>query len=106
MALFKAALLAALPLAYGQGLQTDLPPYAAHDQAEAPFPDTTYPNHTVPWAIAGAQSNQTSPPKYPSPWGTGLGDWAAAYAKAEAFVSQLTLTEKVNLTTGVGWEGD
>jgi beta-glucosidase len=36
----------------------------------------------------------------------GSGDWAAAYAKAKAFVGQLTLVEKVNLTTGVGWEGE
>ncbi|KAK5087326.1 hypothetical protein LTR16_008059 [Cryomyces antarcticus] len=34
----------------------------------------------------------------------GSGGWAAAYQKAQAFVSQLTLIEKVNLTTGVGWE--
>ncbi|CBY00592.1 similar to beta-glucosidase [Plenodomus lingam JN3] len=33
----------------------------------------------------------------------GTGDWAAAYEKARAFVSQLTLLEKVNLTTGTGW---
>ena len=44
----------------------------------------------------------TSPPSYPSPWGSGAGDWGAAYEKAHAFVSQLTLLEKVNLTTGVG----
>ncbi len=44
----------------------------------------------------------SSPPSYPSPWGSGAGDWAAAYEKARAFVSQLTLLEKVNLTTGVG----
>jgi beta-glucosidase len=54
----------------------------------------------------GAQTNQTSPPRYPSPWASGLGDWADAHARAVAFVSQLTLTEKVNLTTGVGWEGE
>jgi hypothetical protein len=36
-----------------------------------------------------------SPPVYPSPNGTGAGDWKAAYAKAQAFVSQLTLSEKV-----------
>lgn len=35
----------------------------------------------------------------------GTGDWASAYARAKEFVSQLTLLEKVNLTTGVGWEG-
>lgn len=44
----------------------------------------------------------TSPPSYPSPWGSGAGDWGAAYEKARAFVSQLTLLEKVNLTTGTG----
>ena len=43
-----------------------------------------------------------SPPSYPSPWTSGEGDWAAAYEKARAFVSGLTLLEKVNLTTGVG----
>ena len=43
----------------------------------------------------------TSPPSYPSPWGTGAGNWSDAYTKARAFVSQLTLLEKVNLTTGV-----
>ncbi|KAI2637407.1 glycoside hydrolase family 3 protein [Xylaria nigripes] len=30
--------------------------------------------------------------------------WEEAYAKAKHFVSQLTLAEKVNLTTGIGWE--
>jgi hypothetical protein len=35
----------------------------------------------------------------------GLG-WDDAFTKAQAFVSQLTLAEKVNLTSGVGWEGD
>ena len=37
---------------------------------------------------------------------TGQGEWADAYAKAKDFVSQMTLLEKVNLTTGVGWEGE
>jgi beta-glucosidase len=35
----------------------------------------------------------------------GGNEWADAYEKAQQFVSQLTLLEKVNLTTGVGWEG-
>ena len=44
-----------------------------------------------------------SPPNYPSPWMDPNADgWTDAYAKAKAFVSQLTLMEKVNLTTGVG----
>ncbi|KAI5251760.1 putative beta-glucosidase [Aureobasidium subglaciale] len=71
-----------------------------------PFPGTNYPGSEVPYAVAGAQFNQTSPPYYPSPWGTGAGEWASAYEKAIAFVSQLTLAEKVNLTTGVGWESE
>lgn len=32
--------------------------------------------------------------------------WEAAYQKAIAFVSDLTLLEKVNLTTGTGWTQD
>lgn len=36
-----------------------------------------------------------SPPVYPSPNGTGIGDWADAYTKARALVAQLTLEEKV-----------
>lgn len=49
---------------------------------------------------------------YPAPWAVGdnaaAADpaWAEAYTQAIAFVSNLTLTEKVNLTTGTGWEAD
>jgi len=58
-------------------------------------------------AIAGAQNDgDVSPPSYPSPWAHGGDDWQVAYQKAQAFVSQLTLLEKINLTTGVGWEGE
>ncbi|CAG9952137.1 unnamed protein product, partial [Clonostachys rosea f. rosea IK726] len=48
-----------------------------------------------------------SEPHYPSPWmDPAAPGWEQAYAKAKDFVSQLTLLEKVNLTTGVGWMGD
>ena len=70
------------------------------------FPNSTYPGAVDPAAVPGAQSYQKSDPFYPSPWMSGQGDWASAYAKAKDFVSQLTLLEKVNLTTGVGWEGE
>lgn len=75
---------------------------ASKDNYGAPNPDTVYPGFESedPAAIAGSQSFQRSPPKYPSPWTEGLGDWGVAYDKARAFVSQLTLAEKVNLTTG------
>jgi len=44
-----------------------------------------------------------SPPVYPSPWmDPEANGWQDAYVKAKDFVSQLTLLEKVNLTTGVG----
>jgi beta-glucosidase len=49
----------------------------------------------------------TSPPYYPTPWMDSAADgWEEAYQKAKDFVSQLTLLEKVNLTTGVGWESE
>lgn len=45
----------------------------------------------------------SSPPHYPSPWmDPQASGWEEAYIKAKAFVSQMTLAEKVNLTTGVG----
>ncbi|RJE26157.1 hypothetical protein PHISCL_01507 [Aspergillus sclerotialis] len=39
---------------------------------------------------------------YNPPISDGYGNWSAAYEKARHFVCQLTLTEKVNFTTGVG----
>lgn len=44
-----------------------------------------------------------SPPHYPSPWmDPHAPGWEVAYAQARDFVSQLTMLEKVNLTTGIG----
>ncbi|KAJ4010586.1 beta-glucosidase [Fusarium irregulare] len=66
----------------------------------------------VPGTLAGvkiARDNDLaySPPHYPSPWmNPNAPGWEDAYAKAKEFVSQLTLLEKVNLTTGVGWENE
>lgn len=49
------------------------------------------------------RSLASSEPFYPSPWMDPNADgWQDAYVKAKAFVSQMTLAEKVNLTTGVG----
>ncbi|CAI7652711.1 unnamed protein product [Penicillium pancosmium] len=55
-------------------------------------------------SVASASDLAYSPPYYPSPWSTGDGEWAEAYRRAVEFVSNLTLPEKVNLTTGAGWE--
>ncbi|KAI9836146.1 MAG: hypothetical protein M1837_003455 [Sclerophora amabilis] len=65
---------------------------------DPPAPDAYAPEPPAAGDLA------TSPPFYPSPWGSGSGDWDGAYTKAREFVSQLTLAEKVNLTTGVGWQ--
>ncbi|KAK9446615.1 glycosyl hydrolase family 3 N terminal domain-containing protein [Limtongia smithiae] len=49
----------------------------------------------------------TSVPVYPAPLGgrnSQDNDWLDAYDKARAFVTELTLLEKINLTTGTGWE--
>ncbi|KAJ9138108.1 Beta-glucosidase [Pleurostoma richardsiae] len=62
--------------------------YGGHVSAQSVITDDTY--------FYGL-----SPPVYPSPEGTGVGDWANAYAKAKALVGELTLEEKVNLTGGV-----
>jgi len=66
------------------------------------FPNATYPDAVDPAATAGSVFDESSRPFYPSPWANGKGDWASAYAQAKAFVSQLTLLEKINITTGVG----
>jgi beta-glucosidase len=51
----------------------------------------------------GKRELATSDPFYPSPWmNPDANGWQEAYAQARAFVSQMTLLEKVNLTTGVG----
>jgi hypothetical protein len=71
------------------------------------FPNTTYPGAVDPSAETGAEFLQTSDPFYPSPWiKSGVIGWEDAYAKAKDFVSQLTLMEKINLTTGIGLVSD
>lgn len=46
-------------------------------------------------------SYYTSPIVLPSPNTTGTGGWTEALARAQEFVSQLNLTEKVYMVTGV-----
>lgn len=67
----------------------------------APFPQATYEGAESP-NPATKEPADFSPPYYPSPWASGKSDWGPAYQKARAFVGQLTLLEKVNLTTGIG----
>ena len=44
-----------------------------------------------------------SPPWYPSPQGGTLESWKDSYEKATGMVAQMSLVEKVNITTGTGW---
>ncbi|KAK0739633.1 glycosyl hydrolase family 3 N terminal domain-containing protein [Apiosordaria backusii] len=41
-------------------------------------------------------------PYYPAPYGGWVASWEEAYSKAEALVSQMTLAEKTNITSGIG----
>ena len=57
----------------------------------------------IPLQLDARDGLAFSPPHYPSPWmDPKAAGWEDAYAKAKAFVSQLTLLEKVNITTGTG----
>ncbi|KAF9025178.1 beta-glucosidase [Hymenopellis radicata] len=63
---------------------------------------TPYPS---PTATGGAPSDPQSPPEAGSNQVPDFsGAWATAYEKAKAMVANFTLEEKVNVTTGVGWE--
>ncbi|KAK0392942.1 hypothetical protein NLU13_2436 [Sarocladium strictum] len=44
-----------------------------------------------------------SPPWYSSPKGGSVRQWADSYRKAASMVANMTLPEKVNITTGTGW---
>jgi hypothetical protein len=59
----------------------------------------------VPDSAPSGFAQWTSPIVVPSPNVTGAGDWASAVARAKSLVAQMTLQEKVNLTTGQGLNG-
>jgi hypothetical protein len=44
-----------------------------------------------------------SEPWYPTPKGGSVNSWADSYAKAKIMVENMSLLEKVNITTGTGW---
>lgn len=71
--------------------------------AAAPFPNSYYAS-LADEGVSVGEFNATSAPKYPSPWMDGSGGWEEAYARARDFVAQLTVPEKVNLTSGTGWQ--
>lgn len=55
----------------------------------------------IPDAAPAGFEEWTSPITLPAPAVVGQGDWKTAVARAQKFVAQLTLEEKINVTTGV-----
>jgi len=47
-------------------------------------------------------SEYTAAPYYPTPPGGWIEDWKSSYAKAQLVVANMTLAEKINMTTGTG----
>jgi beta-glucosidase len=59
------------------------------------------------WAYkASVPLDGLSPAWYPAPKGGADPAWEESYKKAAELVKQMTLIEKVNITTGTGWSMD
>ncbi|KAL5353173.1 hypothetical protein ACLOAV_001206 [Pseudogymnoascus australis] len=57
------------------------------------------------WVYSMVPVDGESPPWYPSPLGGEIDTpWKESYAKAAKLVEKMTLPEKVNVSTGVGWQ--
>lgn len=58
----------------------------------------------VVYKFRAAPPTGQSPPWYPTPKGGIAASWAESYRKAAVMVQNMTLPEKVNITTGTGWQ--
>ncbi|KAJ5566760.1 CAZyme family GH3 [Penicillium sp. DV-2018c] len=59
----------------------------------------------LPWSSSGATGNEfQADPWYPTPLGGTSKQWAESYIKAQEMVKKMSLPEKVNITTGTGWQ--
>jgi beta-glucosidase len=55
------------------------------------------------WVYKSAPKDGLSPPWYPTPLGGTVKSWEASYEKARQMVGKMSLAEKVNITTGIGY---
>ena len=55
------------------------------------------------WVYKSAPQDGLSPPWYPAPIGGTINEWQDSYRKARQMVAQMSLVEKVNITTGTGY---
>ncbi|KAI9697375.1 MAG: hypothetical protein M1836_004653 [Candelina mexicana] len=55
------------------------------------------------WVYNFTPTDGLSEPWYPTPLGGSLKSWEESYQKAEKMVKNMSLVEKVNITTGIGW---
>ncbi|RDB28467.1 putative beta-glucosidase L [Hypsizygus marmoreus] len=62
---------------------------------------TTTGTTSIPTTSTSLTTTQSAPSSTPSNLSP---EWAAAYGKAKVAVAKLSLTDKVNLATGVGWQ--
>nr|POE59322.1 putative beta-glucosidase e [Quercus suber] len=58
------------------------------------------------YKVGGVPEDGESEPWYPAPRGGTVEAWRLSYEKAAKLVGQMTLVEKVNVTTGTGWSMD
>jgi hypothetical protein len=55
------------------------------------------------WVYKSAPKDGLSPPWYPTPLGGTTKSWEESYKKARQMVGDMSLVEKVNITTGTGY---
>ncbi|WPH00256.1 Hypothetical protein R9X50_00308000 [Acrodontium crateriforme] len=65
-----------------------------------PHPATAQNDSAIAANLEHFWSYGRSPPVYPTPQGSGISGWEAAYEKAKALVAQMTNDEKNNITYG------
>ncbi len=56
------------------------------------------------WVYKSAPKDGLSPPWYPTPVGGTVKNWEKSYELARQMVGRMSLVEKVNITTGTGYD--